>query len=427
MNKQELCAIFALAATINSLHPFSGFCAATNINYIGGGGIKDWFYPANWEGGIIPTGNTYQATIATDSDVTFTNGGTALFIINRIITSGSGLVTLNFGTIQPKAGSGYTPSGAFIVGPGGARVKNISFGNTGAFLETYGNLNADSTRFDEHGFIYQRSGTLAITTFRIANGDNGSRYYTNWSFVNSSNMTLTATWQRAGTIPFHGTPVFADGRPKWQLVCHDGGHVYFDLRGHNIYANAIEITGTGSTNFFSALINTNAGGRVDANAITIGTATRQGHYLSCRDFTITLGGSGTVYYNYSTNANLFCLTNNTVLVLCPTGGTASIHTGSQDRGGDGVTAEDWEDNFALDRIQLAEGASITLVGNANIGSGTNAVYATTLEGLGTGATVVLNNHNVYLKTASLNVFFNTSGGGQVILLKKPVGTVLMIR
>jgi hypothetical protein len=86
----------------------------------------------------------------------------------------------------------------------------------------------------------------------------------------------------------------------------------------------------------------------------------------------------------------------------------------------------WQNNFAFDQVFLGEGDTITLVGDANIeGAGTNALYATKMTGLGSGATVKLNGRNVYLLKRPVNVVFDATGGGRVYAPSS--GTILSIR
>lgn len=95
--------------------------------------------------------------------------------------------------------------------------------------------------------------------------------------------------------------------------------------------------------------------------------------------------------------------------LDPVDGTADLDTGSADRGGDGLQLSDWDNNFAYDVLYIGEGDTITLVGNADVGGGSNALYARKIEGYGGGSTIDLNGHNVYLQEWATGVTFVGAG------------------
>ncbi len=95
--------------------------------------------------------------------------------------------------------------------------------------------------------------------------------------------------------------------------------------------------------------------------------------------------------------------------LDPVDGTADLDTGSADRSGDGLQLSDWDNNFAYDVLYIGEGDTITLVGNADVGGGSNALYARKIEGYGGGSTIDLNGHNVYLQEWATGVTFVGAG------------------
>ena len=54
---------------------------------------------------------------------------------------------------------------------------------------------------------------------------------------------------------------------------------------------------------------------------------------------------------------------NTTITFDPSGGSANLDSGSDDDGGDGLQAADWDDNFAFDVIRIGEGDTITITGD----------------------------------------------------------------
>ena len=137
--------------------------------------------------------------------------------------------------------------------------------------------------------------------------------------------------------------------------------------------------------------------------------------------TIHIRGDGTAWENTSTNAAAFTMSNNTTVTFH---NSCNLDTGSKDRNSVARDPADWVNNSAFDKIFIAEGATVTLVGDANIeGGGNTALYATSMEGLGTGATVDLNGRNFYLLKSAKNITF--IGSGKVY--QQPKGTVISVR
>ena len=397
--------------------------AATNVDWIGGGNTSDWYDSANWSAGNVPNNNGWQATISNSVDLVFTNTGN--LNLNRITMVGTGKVTFAFGQILVSAGIGFTPAGGLTVGSGGVRMNAFATGNQSPeYLIANGDLEATSLDWDQVGILTQNAGKFDIALFRIPNANSAYRYFTNWSFRDGANTTITIKWTREGTVPFKGAPTFEGGRPDWNVVCHDGDTIW-DLRGYGIYADSVTLSGTWNNVNKVGLSNAAATGWVDANSLQVGTAAQPNHFLALANAAVVLRGSGVVYNNYVTNNTDFTLRTNTPFTFHPAAGSADEDTGSEDRNSIDLDPADWVNNFAFDAIEIGDGDSVRLVGTANVGAGNNALYARRLRGLGSGGTVVLNGHNLYLLEAPRDVAFDGSGGGRAYY--PATGTVITIR
>lgn len=417
--------VAALAAVALALGAANAFAASTNVNWIGGGNTSDWYDAANWEDGNVPKNNAWRATITSSVDLVFTNLGN--LTVNRITTAGSGHVTLGFNQINCNAGTGYTPSGGLVVGPGGVTMNKFSSSNGGGYINAGGNLKIASFGWGNTGSIQQNAGVFEFASFLLPISGNTS--IRAWVFTNNTPSTIYWTGYGGGTYQFVGTPTFLNGhRPHWQLGAgYEDGRNWCDLNGFTMLGDEVRITGAGAPSTrWGRLINDDPGGTVDANKLIVGYNNYRRAAVQLANTDVVLRGSGAVYDNRSTNAAAFWMTNAVTVTFDPAAGICDLDSGSEDRDSTDFDPADWADNFAFDLIRVGDGDTITLLGDANLAAGNNAVYARTIEGLGAGGTVALNGRNVYLLEPPVNVAFDSTGGGAAFW-PMPKGTLVVLR
>lgn len=383
--------------------------------YTGGGtDADDWQDTGNWSGGANYPGFAAgdDAVIPDGFGPSFTNVPSSI----QKITTGDTLVTVNNGGTLSFAGTSAGPR----AGSGGLTfTAALSFINGGAVIEAnVGTLTGTSTTWGNTGIITQTAGgTFDFSgTFTIPNP---STNISNWQFINSSPTLFSASFP-SGSYTFTGTPTFGGHRPNWGIngTSLPGGNQW-DLNGQTIFGNTVTVNGGGGgPTTRHGYLTDNVGGTIDANVLQIGTPSYLGGYLNLHDTQVTLRGSGTIYNNQSLNndgtdysisggnkvagsdiqpAFAFNIDDGTTFVFDPAAGTANVDTGSEDQGVSGFS-----DNFAFNNVTIATGDTITLTGNANVGSGDTALYLQgTLEGED-GAALALNTRNAYV-AGGLNI------------------------
>jgi hypothetical protein len=376
--------------------------------------------------------------------------GFALSLINvpgdlQQLFTGNSAVTINNGGTMIFKGTAAGPRG----GTGGLTfTAGINWQNGGGVLSADGNFGAPSVHFDNTGTITQNGGLFDIATFRLPPQNNATTFdFAGFAFAAAKPTVIGDV--NDNTLPnftFSGTPVFLAGhRPNWILTCGSatGTDAVWDLNGFTMVGDTIRVLGGGfQVTRYATLKNelgagAGPGGVIDANRLEVGGfngITYTAPYLNFVDpVTVTLRGSNTIYNNFSINNDgtgkpaPFTATNST-LILDPAAGSASIDTGSKDLNSTDFDPADWDDNFAWDLVKIGDGDTITLTGDANVGAGNNALYARTMECVGSSGTIDLNGHNVYLLEAPTCVTFDDSGGGAAYWPEvPPSGAVLIVR
>lgn len=428
--------IWSALIALGLVMPFAAHAA--DYTWDGDGDGVSWDDEDNWGGSGYPSDGLDRAWIM--EAATITSGVPSS--INQIYT-GSGAVAITYsGSLSFNGIGGAVGPGRLDVGAGGLAFSNatLTFPHGNSVIAIDGDLTAVATAWGNTGSINQSGGLFYIDTFRLPLA--GSIPIKNWQFGGTSPATFASSGTTSATHTFTGTPVFQAGhRPNWSLSSgvNATGNLY-DLNGYTILGNTVTLTQVGGLNRHAYLFD-DVGGTIDANQLVIHNTS----YLNLENTSITLRGSGTIYDNRSINndgaaqtiggnpytpAYAFDITQNTTVTLAPTGGTADIDTGSFDFGsslGEGSFFLGNEDNFAFDVLEIAEGAVITMVGTANWnGGGTNALYANSLIGLGAGATLDLNGHNVYLLNEPVNMTFTGAGGVFVVPEPTTVGLFLSL-
>ncbi len=361
-------------------------------------------------------------------------------------TTGDTLVTVNNTSTMTFEGISAGPSG----GTGGLIfTAGISFKNGDAVLVADGNFAATSLGWGNTGSITQNGGLFDVSTFSLPKI--GTVNIPAYEFAANKPTVITAGVTPHGTYTLTGTMVFQDGhRPNWTLQSNysTGINSVWNLNGFTMVGNTITIQGGGNPlNRYATLRNTNTvtggpGAHIDANVLSVGNSNYAAPYLDfTTPVTVTLRGNNTIYINYSvnndgtektvageiTNWPRPFKTDTSTFIFDPDGGTASIHTGSEDRNSTDFNPADWKDNFAFDTVRIGDGDTITLIGDANVGSGKNALYARTIDCVSGTGTINLNGHNIYLlEEPSSSVIFDDSGGGAVYW-PIPLGTVILIK
>ncbi len=418
--------------------------AATTTTYIGPAAPADWNTAGYWDNGIpatsSPSGPAWSVVFTTAADFTSTaNVPTALVGI----TTGAGLVKFPAAMGTISAGTGYSPGGSVTVGSGGLTFNgSIGYPYGSSALTIGGNFAATGISWGNNGTITQTGGLISVGSFVLPLG--GAFSIPALSFAAGYPTTISGGGTPSANYTFTGTPTFAGGLPIWNLTSGytGGGSGKWDLNGRTMAANTVNVIAGGSpSNRYAYLVNTVAGGTVDANKLLINPTgyTYEGAYINLHNANVTLRGAGLIYENRSVNNNganktmssdsslatfvsAFDIRDNTLFTLDPAAGTAQISTGSKDRGGDGVQPADWVNNFAFWNITLGTGDVITLTGNATIeGLGTSALYAHYLSGSGT---IDLNGHNVYLDEYPASTVLFT-GTGTVYAIPEPASLALL--
>jgi hypothetical protein len=301
-----------------------------------------------------------------------------------------------------------------------------------------GNVKANDFGAESSAPVLTGSPVFDVKNFYIASSQGGGAYNisSNWNFINvdANNLTFqSASIAGAYTLTWVSEPNFNGGRPNWTIVnCGDYGAGAIDVGSSRLLGNVLKLDGwSGSDNRYGIM--RCSGGTVDVNEIHIGygNANTLKTWIALTNSTIYIRGSGSdafaAWDNRTTNSAQFDVRTETTTYFDPTGvATQYVDTGSKDRNSVSLNPVDWSNNFAFGQVFIGAGDTITLVGDANIeGAGTNALYATKMTGLGGGATVKLNGHNVYLLKRPVNVTFDATGGGRVYAPSS--GTMMTVR
>jgi hypothetical protein len=443
---QAVMAMLGVAAFL-SMATTTQAVAITNYFWVGGGNVESWTDSANWTS--APTGGSYPGwnTVFVGSDraifpddigpVVFTNMPTVnlngLQTGNRKITFCSPLYV--------DRPSDNSVGGVMSIGSGGVEGTSIraAAGTYGvASCSVAGNVKADIFGAEASAPVLTGTPVFDVKTFYFAQSQ-GSGIYgfsTNWNFINVDANKLTfrsASISGPYTLTWLSEPNFNGGRPTFYIVnCGDNANGSINVSSNRFLANVLQLDGwSGSVNRYGIM--RASGGTVGVNEIHIGygNGNTLRTWVGLTNTAIYIRGTGTValaaWDNRSTNNTLFNVNTGTTTTFDPTGvATQYVDTGSRDRSSVSLNPVDWQNNFAFDQVVLGAGDTIKLVGDANIeGGGTNALYATRMTGLGGGATVKLNGHNVYLLKRPSNVTFDTTGGGRVY--GPTSGTLINIR
>lgn len=416
--------LFFIAVTV----AFITAAQAQFTDYVYTGASSDpqqWDNEENWiVNGVVngfPDGGATRVYI--NEAVTFTSGVPAS--LSRLYT-GDGHVFLGSGLNMLHTSGGHGP--ILSVGAGGldcgAGTITTAHGLT---LIVYGDLKAGALGSGQGGSYTQYGGVWRIGNFQL--GRQLSHTIGAWSFGQET-ATIQTHAHSERNVVFTGTPVFEDDvRPNWIFSAGQAGStIYVDLQTNTL--KGAQVTFKGGNKYPTShycLTNSMPGAKLDINGIVINSTYAPATFLALVDADIVLRGSGTVWDNRSTNNIAFNMRHETTVTFTPVGGSASIDSGSEDRDSTNYDPIDWENNFSFDTIKIDDGCEITLTGNANIGiGGNNALYARRLLGLGDGATVILNGHNIYLLEMPHNIVFDASAGGKVYF-PKPRGTVMIVR
>lgn len=427
--------VFALAVLTGS----AALGAITNTTYTGGGGSPtDWNDAGNWSAGV--PNNAYHAFVT--NAVAFSTGPAGGTVAR--LTTGPGAVSMTGGL---QLASADFSASTLDVGTGG-----VTFGGGLAWpwgnstLIASGNVVAASIAWGNVASIIQKGGQFQIGAFNLP--INMIPFViTNWSFTNGTPTTIAGCADN-GSFRLDGTPIFAGGqRPNWSIGSYSAvGVGKWDLNGQTLKGNIAAVNGAGSPISRYAWLASTNGGTIDINVLAIGNSGYLSSYLDLHGVTVLFHGTNStlVYDNRSLNAagtNLvysggastsiiskaYCASDNTTFMFVPTGvSTQLVNTGSKDRNSFLLNPADWTNNFALDVIKIGTNTTVKLTGVANIeAGGTNALYATSIDGLGPGAVIALNGHNVYLKKRANNITVDRTGGGR--LYQAQAGTIILIQ
>jgi len=410
---------FRVAAVLAAAMGVTSGWAETYYYRGGGTDPNKWDDPNNWTnaagsaGYPWGTGPEADAAIIPDGFGPSFNAGTVPAYLQRLQT-GNMLVTIPSSlTITYNSTNGWQ-SGIVSIGTGGLTVNGgIGFGNwaevgffsAGPVTMTYLQMCMATPT--------QTGGYYNIGTIKLQG--NGTGQIRAWAINNATNTTITSYSHNGCNHEWAGNPIL-DGRPNWDLI--DAGVTWnasggkWDLKNHTLYGNRLRIDGGfpggGAANPYPDYL-VSDGGTIDVNRIQIalGASGNGRSHVRLSNTAIHIRGDGTAWENNSTNAPAFTMTNNTTVTFH---NSCNLDTGSKDRNSVARDPADWVNNFAFDKIFIAEGATVTLTGNANIeGGGNTALYATSMEGLGTGASVNLNGRNIYLLKKARNITFIGTG------------------
>jgi hypothetical protein len=394
----------------------------TNFTYTGDGADPSaWNDPNNWTTGGATNGypDSRCCIVTINGSASLTSGIPSQIASLYLATNGP--VILRTGALNIYYSSGMGLQSYLTVHSNGADFGSADV--TAARVTLNGDLTAKSLVLDQYGDITQIAGKLRLQKLQLAY-NSSSVSIRGWSFGREIGLISC----NHATFNFVGQPTFEDAvRPDWTLFSFSG-FATMDLKGYTLWGNVLTLGGHPTIlGTSSRLINTTAGATVDVNRIVIqgGDLTKIA-YLALTNTEIIVRGGGTNWLNLSSNSAAFNITNNTIVIFAPTGGTACLNSGSQDRHSVTLNPTDWNSNFSFGTIRIDAGATITLVGNDTFGTGqTNAVYAYTIEGIDIGSTVKLNGHNVYLLRRARGVTFDYSGGGKVY--QPMAGTIISLR
>jgi|GEM_PF-2585532 len=407
---------------------------AETFYYTGGGtDPNQWNDPNNWTnaagspGYPWGTGPEADAAIIPDGFGPSFNAGSVPTHLQRLQT-GNMLVTFPSSLNMTYNSTSGWRSAVVNIGSGGLTVNGgIGFGFNGEV----GFFSAGPVTMNFLQMCLatptQSGGYYNIGTIRLQG--NGTGQIRAWVFTNATNTTITSNGHMGSNHEWVGNPIF-DGRPNWDLI--DAGVTWnasggkWDLKNYTLYGNQLRIdggvNGGGAANPYPDYL-VSDGGTIDVNRIQIalGASGNGRSHVRLSNTTVHIRGDSTAWENNSTNAAAFSMTNNTTVTFH---NSCNLDTGSKDRNSVARDPADWVNNFAFDKIFIAEGATVTLTGNANIeGGGNTALYATSMEGLGAGATVDLNGRNIYLLKRAKNITF--VGPGKIY--QEASGTVIVIR
>ena len=424
------------------------FGALTNFYWTGGGVVGKWDDQNNWQtGGVtngFPSSETSFAILSNATPVAFTSGVPAKLC--RLYT-GAGRVVIGSTITFYYQPSPFTYAGLWI-GSGGVDFGSgtVGFNNDGNTLDTYGDFAAGAFNYGNNCALIQHTGYWRVATFQLPPGQTT---FPAWSFGTGTIAITTHVFHKSPVL-FTGQPTYEPGlaRPDWTMTAGYSAaegypNAYIDLNGYTRWANNIKLLENGNNWRYSRLQNTNVNALIDANTLQVGNSATDGtnNYLNLHNCTVKLQGGGTnyqtVYQNWSCNhdgspftytygtfktnfhVGAFSINDNTTFLFAPTGGTCAVSTGSKDRGWQLLTY--WTNNFAFNIVQVNTGATVRLVGAANIEGGglTNALYAYRIQGLGPGATIDRNGHNVYTIRSNSGITFTGAGSTFVLYPDEP--------
>lgn len=442
-------------AAVLSLTTTSHSATIVTFTYTGAGANpNNWADSNNWSSttGLYPgyrhftgsTGGTDVAVITNSLVPVFTNmvddiGGTTMQLNG--LTTGTNKVTFT-GGIQADRCYDNTVAGNMSIGSGGVEGTTIraAAGTYGvASCSVAGNVKANDFGSESQAPTITGAPVFDVKNFYIAQSQGSGAYNisSNWSFTNvdANNLTFrSASVSGPYTFTWVSEPNFNGGRPNYYINNGQGdGYGTVNVSSSRLLGNVLWLDGWPGPPLSRCGVMRSSGGVVDLNEIHIGTGNGNAGatWLGLTNASVYIRGTGTVslaaWDNRSTNNVRFNVSTGTTTYFDPAGvATQYIDTGSKDRNSVLLDPVDWQNNFAFDQVVFGTNDTVILVGDANIeGAGTNALYATRLTGLGGGATLKLNGHNVYLLKRPDNVTFDTAGGGRVYFPKS--GTLITIR
>jgi len=302
-----------------------------------------------------------------------------------------------------------------VVGEGGLTMSSggISFGQSGEDgVLTAGDVTMSYLNMCVQTPI-QVGGDWDIGTIGLEGHWSVQGYIRDWNIVDGDNTTITQAAWACSDAQWTGTPTISGGRPDWKMTTANNwaGPNIWDLQSYQLYGDVVEIDGN-ADGAVSVLQST--GGTVDVNSlqIALGNATAsKGSYVDLTNCKVYVRGSGTAWNNDSTATTSFDITSGTTVTLDPAGGSMTVFSNSADNGYD--VESDWDNNFAFGALEIGQGDTITL---------SDILYADSLVGLGTGATVNKNGNTVYLMEEATSITF--TGSGEVYIFAQNVAPIV---